>query len=117
MQKEKSNKGSIIDTGKLEEVAKLFKILSEEARLRLLSILMDGGRTVGELVEASGLKQGNVSKHLKILLDADLVKRKKEGNYVRYSIAEPLIFDLCALVCRQVETAAAEKLRTVMGDD
>jgi DNA-binding transcriptional ArsR family regulator len=101
----------MLSEGQLEEIAKLFKILSEPARLKLISSLMAGGMTVGELVKATDLKQGNVSKHMKILLDAALVQREKEGNFVRYSIAEPMLFELCLLVCMQVENAAEEKLK------
>ncbi|MGJ8671517.1 ArsR/SmtB family transcription factor [Rubritalea sp.] len=116
MQKEKSNGGSMLSESQMEEIAKLFKILSEPARLKLISSLMAGALTVGELVDHTALKQGNVSKHMKILLDADLVKREKEGNFVRYSIAEPMLFELCHLVCRQVENAAVEKLKCVKGE-
>lgn len=113
MQKEKSNEGSMLNEAQMAEVAKLFKILSEPARLKLISSLMAGGLTVSELVAKTELKQGNVSKHMKILLDAHLVRREKDGNYVRYSIAEPMLFELCELVCSQVENAAAEKLKCV----
>ncbi|MFC5050079.1 ArsR/SmtB family transcription factor [Rubritalea spongiae] len=115
MQKKKSNGSSMLSEVQLEEIAKLFKILSEPARLKLISSLMAGGLTVSELVDQTGLKQGNVSKHMKILLDAGLVQREKEGNFVRYSIAEPMLFELCQLVCAQVENAAAEKLKCVKG--
>lgn len=103
MQKKKSNESVELSDTQLEEIAKLFKILAEPARLRLISCLMAGGKTVSELIELSGLKQGNVSKHLNILFDADLVSREKEGNFTRYSVAEPLLFELCQLVCGQME--------------
>ena len=77
---------------------------------------MKGALTVGELGDQTGLKQGNVSKHMKILLDADLVKREKVGNFVRYNIAEPILFELCHLVCVQVESSAAEKLKRLHGE-
>jgi len=115
MQERISNTTSKLSEGQLDGVAKLFKILSESARLRLISCLMSGGLTVGEMVEATGLKQGNVSKHMKILLDADLVRREKEGNYARYSIAEPMLIELCKLVCSQIENAATEKLKNLKG--
>jgi ArsR family transcriptional regulator len=113
MQNKTSNGSSELSAGQLEGVANLFKVLSEPARLRLISSLMGGGLTVGELVERTGLKQGNVSKHLKILLDVSLVAREKEGNFVRYSISEPLLYDLCSLVCTQLENAAHQKLKQV----
>ena len=56
-------------------------------------------RTVQELQEAVGASQQNVSKHLGVLLNAGLVARRKEGNFARYEISDPVVFDLCELVC------------------
>lgn len=91
----------------LQAVARMFGLLSEPARLQVLQALGDGPRTVGELVAATGLKQANLSKHLGMLFNAGLVGRSKEGNFVRYSIAEPMIFDLCRLVCDKLQRDAA----------
>lgn len=100
-----------LSADQLAEIAKLFKILSEPARLQLISGLMSGSKTVSELVMSTGLKQGNVSKHLKILFDADLLAREKEGNFARYRVSEPMLFELCQLVCTQVGSAAENKLK------
>ena len=83
----------------LTEVARLFSVLSESSRLALLQALHDGPLTVNELVEASGMKQANVSKQLAILHDHQLVKRRREGTFIRYQIADPVVFALCQLVC------------------
>ncbi len=87
----------------LETVARQFGTLAEPARLRLLRALMGGSQTVTELVEATGMKQGNVSKHLGILLEARFVAKVKEGNFARYSIADPKLFTLCELMCGRVQ--------------
>ena len=94
----------------MERVAAVFKVLSETARLKLVSSLMGGSRTVSELVELSALKQSNVSKHLKILADAGLISKRKEGNFVRYEISEPKLYALCGLMCAQVEESAQASL-------
>jgi len=95
----------------VEAVARLFGVLSEPSRLVLLQALHDQQRTVGELVEACDMKQANVSKHLAVLHDHHLVKRRREGVCVRYQIADPMIFSLCNLVCgkmhRDTKCAAA----------
>jgi DNA-binding transcriptional ArsR family regulator len=95
----------------LEAVARLFAVLSEPSRLILLQALHGGPLTVGQLVEACGMKQANVSKHLGVLHDHLLVKRQREGISIRYEIADPMIFALCNLVCgkmqRDVKCAAA----------
>jgi DNA-binding transcriptional ArsR family regulator len=88
----------------LELIANRFKILSEPIRLRILHELQDGEKSVTELTEAVETSQPNVSKHLKILQDAGVVKRNQQGNTVYYSIADPNIFSLCEMVCSSLET-------------
>ena len=83
----------------LAAVARVFSVLSEPSRLVLLQALRDGPLTVSELVEASGMKQANVSKHLGVLHHHRLVKRQRESICVRYEIADPIVFALCELVC------------------
>lgn len=83
----------------VEHVAARFRVIGEPMRIRLLERMRDGGATVGELVEALGTSQQNVSKHLGVLYGAGIVKRTKEGTHVRYTIDDPTIFALCDLVC------------------
>ena len=92
-------KNKLLSASQVEAVARLFGVLSEPSRLILLQVLHGGPLTVNELVEASGLKQANVSKQLAILHDNHLVKREREGTSIRYEIADPMIFSLCNLVC------------------
>jgi DNA-binding transcriptional ArsR family regulator len=92
-------------------IAERFRVLGEPMRIRLLDSLRDGPATVGDLTDATGGTQQNVSKHLAVLLRAGLVARERQGNYSRYSIADPGVFDLCEQVCgglrRQVESIGA----------
>lgn len=87
----------------IEEVARLFEILAEPSRLLLLQSLQDGPQTVTALVETTGMKQANVSKQLGVLHQARLVGREREGNFVRYTILDPMIFELCSLVCGKMQ--------------
>lgn len=87
----------------ITEAARHFTILSEPARLRILRSLMTGPQTVTQLVAATGLKQGNVSKHLGVLYGARFVNREKEGNFARYSIADADLFTLCELMCSRID--------------
>jgi DNA-binding transcriptional ArsR family regulator len=94
----------------LELIAARFRVLSEPMRLRILHTLGDGEMTVGELVEATEAGQANVSKHLGLLLDAGLVRRRKDGLNAFYSIADESIFELCEVVCSSLqERLAAQK--------
>jgi len=98
-----------LEEAQLQGVADLFGVLSEPSRLRILQILQAGPASVGELVDQSGFKQANVSKQLGILLTAGVIARRQEGNRAIYSIALPLVFDLCDLVCRGIARQAAER--------
>ena len=82
----------------VELIARRFRLLGEPLRIKLLDQLRKSPATVGELTAATGASQQNVSKHLGALLDAGLVSRTREGNFSRYAIADPVLFDLCELV-------------------
>ena len=88
-----------------------FQALGAPSRLALLSSLMERERTVHELVEATGLTQTNVSRHLAVLRQAGLVARKARGNEALYSIGDPSIEALCHLVCDSL----AERLNDHLG--
>ena len=77
-------------------------------RIRLLDCLREGDATVGELQEALGASQQNISKHLGILHAAGMVNRTKHGNQVRYSISDPSVFELCDQVCGGVRRQLQE---------
>ena len=83
----------------IELVAQRFRVLGEPMRIKLLDRLREGDATVGELQEALGASQQNVSKHLGILHAAGMVSRTKQGNHARYSISDPGVFELCDQVC------------------
>ena len=68
-----------------------FRALGDETRLRLLEILTAGERNVAELMELTGLGQSLISHHLRALRDAGLVRDRRDGRWVYYSIAEPAL--------------------------
>lgn len=87
----------------LELIAERFKALSEPARLRLLFELRDGELPVCELVERTGLGQANASKHLQLLTSLGFVRRRRDGLFVYYGLADDFVFRLCDLVCGRIE--------------
>ncbi len=92
----------------IELVAQRFRVLGEPMRIKLLDRLRDGDATVGELQEALGASQQNVSKHLSILHSAGMVSRTKQGTSAVYSIDDPSVFDLCDQVCGGVRRQIAD---------
>ena len=104
-----------LDAAQLQAVAELFDVLSEPSRLRILQVLQSGPASVGELVQQCGFKQANVSKQLGMLHSAGVIARRQEGNRAIYSIAMPLVFDLCKLVCDGIARQAAERAAALRG--
>lgn len=91
----------------LERVAARFRVLAEPARLAVLHALEDGECTVTELVELTGLAQGNLSKHLQQLYAAGFVTRRRDGLFVVYALADAGVLELCALMCDRLDDDVA----------
>jgi DNA-binding transcriptional ArsR family regulator len=71
---------------------------------------MAGERSVGGVVDETGRGQANVSKHLKMLAEAGMLTRRKEGLQVYYRLQDPLVEKLCKLVCDTIVQEAREGL-------
>lgn len=99
----------------LDAVARLFRTLAEPTRLAILQRLRAGPSAVGDLVAALDTKQANVSKQLGVLFDAGLVDRRRDGNAVLYSIRDPIVFELCELVCGKFRRDAERQLAAFAG--
>lgn len=99
-----------------ELIAERFRVIGEPMRIRLLDALRAGPRTIGELTDALGTSQQNVSKHVGVLARAGIVAREKEGNRVRCSIADPTVFALCETVCGGLRRQVDE-LDALLGSD
>lgn len=97
----------------VELIAGRFQVLAEPMRIRLLDRLRDDEATIGEIAEALGTSQQNVSKHVGVLAGAGMVAREKRGNTVICSISDPSVFDLCELVCGGVARRVAEVQRAL----
>lgn len=92
----------------LAHLAVIFRVLGDSARLQLLQELKEGQKTVGELVTLTGMGQTVVSKHLKMMHQASLLSRKKEGVRVIYAVSDPTVFQLCELVCGKLNREKEE---------
>lgn len=77
--------------------ARLFRGLSDASRLAIVEALRAGPRSVGEIVDATGLGQSNVSNHLACLLGCGLVVREQRGRHAFYRLADTRVDDLLAL--------------------
>ena len=102
-----------ISDAHLLESARLFGVLADPSRLKLLRELMADSLTVTELVELTGLKQGNVSKHLGILLNARFLSREQDGLFARYHLRDPRVYELCKLMCSRIDETLASELKSL----
>ena len=74
--------------------AKIFKALADPIRLKIMEFLRDEEKCVCEIIPYIGIAQSLVSRHLKILRNAGLVRVRKEGNRRYYSVTDPRIFEV-----------------------
>ncbi len=92
--------------------ADICKTLSDPNRLAILHELRAGEMSVGQITDALGIPQSNVSRHLAVLRDRSVVKTRREGTTVYYSLANPKIASACDLV-REVLESQLTRSRTL----
>src|SRR5262245_65047577 len=99
----------------LELMAGKFRLLGDATRLAILRTVEDEEKTVGQIVAETRLGQANVSKHLKMLADAGMLSRRKQGVQVFYQLVDPVVLKICRLVCdtilRNVQSQLQEHRR------
>lgn len=100
----------------LELVAERFRLLGDPLRLRLLQTLERREMAVADLVAATGASQANVSKHLQLLLRGGLVRRRREGLFVFYSVGDARVFEMCDVVCGSLAEHLARELSSFEGN-
>lgn len=98
----------------LDAVADYFKILSETSRLHILQCLRAGPMNVMELCEETGLGQANLSKHLKVMTQAGMLRRQPKGTSAYYEIADPLVLEFCELACGQIGDRLRQQAETFL---
>ena len=97
----------------IEIIADRFKALGEPARLQILNAMRDGEMTVTELIDATGLGQANVSKHLSMLHQLGFVTRRKEGLFAYYDLADRDVFKLCDIMCGRLDVETSARRRAL----
>lgn len=87
-----------------ESVARYFMVLSEPARLRILHAICQEEKAVGAIVEETELAQSNVSRHLNMMYQAGVLRRRRDGSQVFYSVTDSTLTDVCRAVCVRVSS-------------
>ncbi|MDQ6817262.1 MAG: metalloregulator ArsR/SmtB family transcription factor [Actinomycetota bacterium] len=93
----------------VELVARRFAALGDPMRVRLLDVLRRRGEaSVGELAAELDSGYANVAKHLSLLHQQHILGRAKQGTRVVYRISDPVVLELCELVCGTVSAQLRE---------
>ena len=89
----------------MEELSTIFKALSDETRLRIVKLLEKGELCVCDIVSALDIVQPKASFHLSVLKEAGLIKDRKQGKWIHYSLNEADLFKrmLMVSVCQKAD--------------
>jgi DNA-binding transcriptional ArsR family regulator len=100
------------ESGRVFELAaELFGVLATPMRLRILSALCDGERSVTQLLERIDTTQPNLSQHLNVLYRSSVLAKRKEGTQVFYRVQSEKAVALCRAVCTQIAIEVDEPLQ------
>jgi len=72
----------------VQKILEILKILSDETRLKIVSLLAENELCVCELMEALRMSQSRISNHLRILRNTGIIEAKREGKWIFYSLAK-----------------------------
>ena len=87
----------------LYDLAELFKVFGDSTRIRILFQLFDNEVSVGELADALNMNQSAVSHQLKVLKQAKLIKNRREGKSIFYSLADEHVRTIIAMGIDHIE--------------
>ncbi len=90
--------------------ADIFQALANPTRIAILEVLTNRELSAGEIIEKLAMEQTNVSQHLAVLRARQIVINRKAGNQVFYSVRDPLILDMLALMRRYFQKHLQESL-------
>lgn len=95
--------------------AEFFRVLGHPVRVRILELLRDGERTVGDLQLQLQMDSSGTSQHLGALRKQGILDSRREGTSVYYSVRDPRIFQLLE-VARQILNTSLSQSQAVLGE-
>lgn len=90
------------------EVANLLRLVANDQRLMILCRLREGEASVGEMVDLCDLSQSSVSQHLARLRERGLVRTRRQGTSIYYSIADANVDALITFLCDRFGESGAK---------
>ncbi|SHJ08812.1 transcriptional regulator, ArsR family [Geosporobacter subterraneus DSM 17957] len=97
------------DIMRLKLVSKFFKGFADYSRLCIFECLMEGEKTVTEIIDFTGFSQSKISNHLKCLRESDLVDAKQDGKFIYYNIKDEKIKRILSLANELLKDVSEEK--------
>ena len=89
------------------------KTLASQKRLEILNSLKDGEKTVSELVEILGVTKANVSQHLAVMRHKGILKTRREGVNIVYSVSNAKVIQACILMREVLTEQMQEKSKLI----
>ena len=89
--------------------AEICKILASPKRIEIITALKDGEKTVSEIIEILGIPKANASQHLALMRHKGILKSRREGINILYSIANPKVVQACSLMREVLSDLMAER--------
>lgn len=92
----------LLDEDKVIDLAELFKIFGDSTRIKIINILLNNKLCVNEISEKINVSQSAVSHQLRILKSSKLVKYKKDGNIIYYSLSDDHVEKIFKMGCEHI---------------
>lgn len=92
----------LIDEDKLIDLSELFKIFGDSTRIKIINVLIDNELCVNDIKDMINVSQSAVSHQLRILKSAKLVKYRKDGNLIYYSILDDHVAKIFKMGCEHI---------------
>jgi len=97
----------------LDLCADILKAMAQPTRLRIIELLQDGEHCVCEIFPAIGHEQSNTSRHLQMMLKSGILKQRKEGLKIYYSLRHPEVLAMVRLA-EQIVVYEAERTSSLV---
>jgi len=98
-----------LSTRRYELQAELISAVAHPIRVAVVDLLKDGEVCVCEIAERIGAERSNTSRHLAVMLRAGVVKTRKEGLQVFYSLRTPCVVNFLNCACQAIEENLREQ--------
>ena len=92
----------LLDEDKIIDLAELYKMFGDSTIIKIINILIDNELCVNQISEKTNVSQSAISHQLRILKSSKLVKYRKEGNSIFYSLADDHVEKIFKIGCEHI---------------